>query len=163
MLLLIAMPVAAHAQMLDVQPGARVRVVAPGMVAGRVEGTVISRMGDSVVLATAQMTQIRLALGSVTSLDLYRGRSKAAGARKGALWTGAITAPLLILGEIGDATLSDAEKVGFVAFGTGVWTGIGALIGMAVGAEDWSSYAFKPTVDVATKGQGLRIGGRVSF
>jgi len=39
----LMIPFCLGAQMLDVQPGARVRVTAPGVVAGRIDGTVVSR------------------------------------------------------------------------------------------------------------------------
>jgi hypothetical protein len=162
MLLLIAMPMAAQAQLLDVQPGVRVRVRSPGALAGRVEGTVIARDKDSIVVATPQAVQFRLALASITDLAVSRGKSRSLGARRGALWTSAITAPILILGVGFDSSLTSSEKIGFVAFGTGVYAGIGALVGMAIGAEAWSSHTLQPAVTVGSKGA-ARLGGRFTF
>jgi hypothetical protein len=159
------MPIALQAQMIDVQPGARVRVTAPGVIAGRLQGTVIARMNDSIVVATPQMVQYRLALGSLSEIAVSQGKSRAAGAKRGAIWGAGITAPLLMIGVAGDSTFrSSGEKAGFIAVGTAMYAGIGALIGAAIGAEGWSSHVTtKPQIAVTASHAGLRIGARAAF
>jgi len=67
-LVLLALPLSLGAQMLDVQPGARIRVSAPSVVAGRIDGTVINRTPDSVVVATPGLFQYRFGLSSMASI-----------------------------------------------------------------------------------------------
>jgi hypothetical protein len=59
-LFLIALsPAVSRAQVIDVQPGARVRVTAPGVVAGDLDAVVLQRVGDSLVVAQQSAAQYR--------------------------------------------------------------------------------------------------------
>jgi hypothetical protein len=149
---------AAHlgAQMLDLRPGARVRVAAPGVLAGQLEGTVIERNGDSIVVATVQTAQYRIALSSASSISVYQGKSRSLGAWKGALWTGGIIGGLMLAASGGSS-----EYTGFVFEAAAIYGGIGALIGAAIGAESWSDHAMQPALAVTRNGAG--IGARLHF
>ena len=160
---LLDAPFAARAQMIDVQPGARVRVTAPGVLASRFEGTVIARTADSIVVASPQALQYRLAISTINEVAVSQGKSRSLGAKRGALWTGGIAAGLLTLAILPDTMGTAGEKAGCIAFGTGVYAGIGALVGMAIGAESWSSHTMKPAVTVAGTGGAVRVGARIKF
>jgi hypothetical protein len=152
--------------MIDLVPGARVRVTAPGTIAGRLEGTVSSRTADSLVVLTNAPAQYRIALRSVESVEVSRGTSRSAGATKGALWGGgiglAISIPLS-----GDAesrrsadggTMSPANFIAIETIGGAM---IGAAIGAMIGSEQWARYASPVRVNVGRNGG--RVGAALSF
>src|SRR5205823_14272559 len=76
-------PACLAGQMIDLRPGARVRVTAPGVLAGRLEGTIIERSADSIVVATTQAAQYRIGLSSASSISDFEGRRRLPGAGKG--------------------------------------------------------------------------------
>jgi hypothetical protein len=128
----------------EVQPGARVRVEAPGIVAGKYVGTVLSRRGDTLTLGNPSGTPVVLPFGSIGSLEISRGKSRTAGAIRGMLWGAPIGAAL---GIFGVATAEDCtacyETAGnaevFAAFtAAGVLWGAG--IGAIVGRERWERF-----------------------
>jgi hypothetical protein len=56
-----------------------------------------------------------------------------------------------------------SPKTAFIAAGTVVYAGLGALIGAAIGAEAWSSHPMKPAVTVAGTRGAVRVGARMKF
>ncbi|MHB1224260.1 MAG: hypothetical protein ACYC2G_09500 [Gemmatimonadaceae bacterium] len=75
---------AATAQLPEVRPGMRVRIVAPGELAGRVEGVVVDRGPDTLRVAVAQRGPIPVPVPAIASIEIYRGRSRRPGAARGA-------------------------------------------------------------------------------
>jgi len=138
-LVLLALPLSLGAQMLDVQPGARIRVSAPSVVAGRIDGTVINRTPDSVVVATPGLVQYRFGLSSMASIEVYQGRSHALGAWKGALWGGGVMLPFALIGTMDSPRGTDQAP--FILTVETVYAGVGAIIGSIVGADSWASHA----------------------
>lgn len=155
LLLVTLAPAPLAAQMIDVQPGARVRVTAPGVVAGQVEGIIATRTADSVVLLTSKPTSYRIALGSISTLSVSQGKSRLKGAAKGSVWGSAI---MLVMSAAisGDPSVRrgdypDAEPVSIPSFIAAETVGgamIGAAIGAIVGSERWNSYETPPRVTV---------------
>jgi hypothetical protein len=140
-LAILAPLAAATAQLPEVRPGMRVRVVAPGELGGRVEGTVVDRVPDTLRIAVSGRSPVAVPVAAIRSIEIYRGRSRRPGAARGAK-LGALTG--LGLG-LANAFFSDCggrycetgyKAGGVIAFG-GVGAGIGALIGAARGAELW--------------------------
>ena len=137
----------ARAQLTELQAGARVRVRAPAVVAGRLEATVIARSPDSVTLTTPRGAPITVPLAAVTSADVSRGRSRRDGAVKGLTWGTGVGLAMGVLGAVGYDASSDACGVEpcdneltsgeFVA--ASVMTGalLGTAIGAIVGTEHW--------------------------
>jgi hypothetical protein len=129
----------------EVQPGARVRVEAPGVVAGRFVGTVLTRTGDSVTLGNPAGAPVALPFSRATSIEISRGKSRSAGALRGVMWgvpiglaLGAFTAALSE--ECVAATceeLTTAEALGAGTVGGAFW---GAVIGAIVGRERWERF-----------------------
>lgn len=70
------------------QPGAKVRVTAPSAGVNRFEGTVIAA-GDTLDVARGT-ARIRVPAGAVTRIELSGGKSRGAGALRGALWRAGI-------------------------------------------------------------------------
>ena len=130
----------AGAQLRDIFPGARVRMRMPSSRA-TIDGTIAARAGDSIVVATQKGAQYRAAMSSLTSLDLYRGRSSIEGAKKGALWGAAIGALPLIIAYAAAQPSQDrwsrTDQLHFSLFVLGVYAETGALIGLGVRADRW--------------------------
>ena len=173
--LLLVLPAATtSAQIAEVQPGARVRLRAPGMVAGRYTGVVLSRTGDSMTVSRAAGQAVAVSFASVTSLEILRGKSRMKGAVKGALWGGGSMA-LLFASLPGSAkecrstssgtrciNLSVGESMLIGGTGGAFW---GALIGALIGAERWeraempARVALTPSMD----GRGAQAVVRVTL
>jgi hypothetical protein len=159
LLTLLAFPLSLQAQMLDVQAGARIRVTAPGVVAGRVEGTVINRSGDSIVIATPALAQYRLGMSSLATLEVFQGRSHGLGAEKGALWGAGVMLPFALLATMDTPRSSDALAVATEV--EIVYAGIGAIIGSIIGADSWSAHSMAPTI--SSSGGAIRVGTALRF
>ena len=130
----------------EVQPGARVRIVAPGIVAGRYVGTVLSRSADTITVGSSNSLPIALPTTRIESLEISRGKSRADGAIRGIKWGAPIGAVLglAFIAAINDdcyeCGFSSDSKAGFVALetlGGAMW---GAGIGALVGRERWQSF-----------------------
>jgi hypothetical protein len=139
---LVPLTTAAAQQLSEVAPGARVRLRAPGVVAGRYSGTVLSRTADTLVVARTGGAPVRVPVSSLTSVEVSRGESRLMGAGKGALWGGAIGLGIGFLaaaaGEEDDFDGdSDGEVVIGSALGGAIW---GVIIGAIVGSERWDRY-----------------------
>jgi hypothetical protein len=137
----------ASAQRDELQPGARVRISAPGIVADRYEGTLLSRAGDTLVIGSQNALPVRIPASRVTSLELSRGKSRADGAIAGMKWGVPIMAGFGLLLAAADPSSgcttctrdgpSGSEIVGyFVLSGVAYGAGIGAL----VGKERWERF-----------------------
>jgi hypothetical protein len=159
LLVFLALPLSLEAQMLDVRPGARVRVTAPGLVAGRIDGTVINRTDDSIVVATTSLAQYRLGLSSLATLEVYQGRNHGLGARKGALWGAGVMLPFAMIATIDAPRPGDA--FGVIAECETVYAGIGAIIGSIIGADSWGAHDLTPRV--GSSGGALRVGASLRF
>jgi len=128
----------------EVQPGARVRVEAPGIVAGRYVGTVLARGTDTLKLGNSSGAPVALPLRAIRSLEISRGKSRSAGALRGMMWGVPIG---VALGVFAVATTddcdacfestSDAEGFALLAASGLLW---GAGIGALVGRERWERF-----------------------
>src|SRR5215831_4456027 len=74
------------APFVELQPGTRVRIQAPGIVPGRLEGTVVARTRDSVTLTRSRGAPIPVPLAGITAAEVSRGRSHRHGATTGLAW-----------------------------------------------------------------------------
>jgi hypothetical protein len=143
---ILAQPLTAQGSLAvaEVQPGARVRVEAPGIVAGKYVGTVLSRGADTLTLGSPSTAPVKLPLRAIRSLEISRGKSRSAGAVRGMMWGVPIG---LVLGVFAVATsdncdacieaTSDAEGFALFAASGVLW---GAGIGALVGRERWERF-----------------------
>jgi len=134
----------AQAPLGELQPGARVRVEAPGIVAGRYKGTVLTRTGDTLTLGGPSSAPVRLPLDRLTSVAISRGKSRSAGAVRGIAWGAPIglLMGVLAVGLAEDCTNctdepSDGEAVALGTLGGALW---GAGIGAIIGRERWERF-----------------------
>jgi hypothetical protein len=93
----------------ELAPGARVRIRAPGIVAGRYTGTVLSRTADTLVVASSAAAAARVPVSSLTSVEVSRGKSRSRGVLKGIAWGAPIG---LAVGLLAAASLSSDPDYG---------------------------------------------------
>lgn len=147
----------------EVLPGARVRVTAPGVLAGRYVGTVLTRSSDTIIVANSAGAQVRVPIASMTSLEVSRGKSRMAGFRRGLLWG----APVGL--GLGLATMSvadDTDRGDGSTWGQGEWIAYntvagafwGGVIGALIGRERWDAYATQPRVSLMPIGPRFGVG-----
>jgi len=161
------------AQLVELQPGTRVRVQAPGVVAGPLEATVVTRARDTVTLTNPRGMAVRVPLAAITAAAVSRGRSHRDGAVKGLAWGAGAGLVVGLLGAIVydarsdecgaepcDNNLSPSE----VAAG-GFMTGaaLGAGIGAIAGVEHWESLTIPTYVTVRPSRAGLALVVAVQF
>lgn len=171
---LLTIPVAvSHAQLAELQPGTRVRVLAPSAVAGKLTGVVLARVGDSVSISRPDALPVTVPLSAFTSLEISRGRSRSRGAVKGALWGGGT---FLLLSAILPADSRpckegqvepDCERVSAgtnLAYGGLGGAFLGSLIGAAIGPEHWvrATLPARVAVTTTTSWRGIGLGVRVT-
>ncbi len=133
------------AQVADVSPGARIRFRAPPVVATRVTGTVLERHADTLLVGPEKGSPFRVTLGALTTLDLSQGKSRAEGAKVGALWSvGFYAIYAIAIASSGDScdgstpcTNTNAPKAGELVAFTVVGAIPGAVIGALIGREKW--------------------------
>jgi hypothetical protein len=161
-LLLTALtPVCGAAQMADIVPGMRIRVSATDL-SGRIEGTVATRTVDSIVVVTPAPAQYHIAVASITSMAVSKGRTASQGAMKGALWGGGIGLVLTLPLSWDSSKSSHPPNYGVMLVeGTVVDGMIGAGIGALVRAEEWTSYDLPARISVNRNG--ARVGASFSF
>jgi len=149
---LSAAPVEAQGRSMpdEVQPGARVRVRAPGIVAGRYVGTVLTRSGDTVSLGSPAGAPFAVPLSRMSSLEVSRGKSRMDGALRGIAWGAPIGLGLAVvaygLGNYVECpTCNDepsrAEGVALITLSGAVW---GAGLGAIIGRERWERFQLAP-------------------
>lgn len=163
----LALGIAPHemrAQVSEIQPGARVRITAPGIVAGRYAATVLTRTIDTVRVSAPGMAPFDIPVRSIKYLEVSRGNSRTLGAVRGVLWGGGIG---LAVGMIVAATdennanynsLSAGEIVAYSTLSGGFY---GAIIGAIVGRERWER--FEMPVRTSLRIQTGQVGTAFSF
>ena len=140
---------AVRAQSTELQPGARVRITAPGIVAGRYTGTLLARNGDTLQFGSQNAAPVNIPVNRITSIEISRGKSHASGALRGVAWGAPIG---LVLGvatvksvddcnDYGCAPLESTARGTYVlasTIGGALW---GAGIGALIGRERWEPFA----------------------
>jgi hypothetical protein len=154
------------------QPGARVRIQAPGIVAGRYVGTVLTRGADTVELGAPGTAPIKVPFSRITSIEVSRGSSRALGAVRGVAWGAPIG---LVIGVVAAAGTDDdpycfdtcstsgSYKAGIVAastLGGALW---GAGIGAIVGRERWERFDISPRSSFDLRNGRANLGVALAF
>jgi hypothetical protein len=149
-LLLVTTASAGHAQTGGVSPGDRVRLRAPEAVSGRLTGTVLSATRDTFTVSDGGRVRA-VPVGAITQLERSSGRSSGAGARKGLLWGTGIGLGLALLNTgFSDPGCADGtDDCVNTAAGFAVWTGLGAAVGVVVGAARGSERWERVPIGVA--------------
>jgi hypothetical protein len=133
------------AQLQELQAGARVRIWAPSVLGGRTEGFIGARRADTLSVLPTTTSPVDVPISALTRVDLYRGKSRSAGALRGLIWGAAIAAPFAVIAALGDngdwntvdpSCDSDLDQCDMYSDASLVAStvGGGALIGAAIGA-----------------------------
>jgi hypothetical protein len=171
-LLYAAMP--ARGQVTEAQPGARVRLSAPGIVAGSYVGTVLAREPGTLRVGSPSTPPLDVPIERITSLEISRGKSRAAGSGRGAVIGGVIGLAFGLAAAVSDAdnrtyfnydtgrrdTLSRGAIVGYVTFSGAV---TGALIGLLVPKERWERFELAPRTGVDPRRRRMELGISVGY
>jgi hypothetical protein len=177
LLLLVVLAPGARAQLAEAQPGARMRIQAPGIVAGRYVGTVLSRTADTLVLGSPNATPVRVPISRISSAEVSRGSSRGLGALQGLKWGVPIGLAIGVLaavssdnpddyycGSLPDCGQSDGSyKAGLIGggiLGGAIW---GAGIGALVGRERWERFDVTPRTSFDVRHGRARLGFSVGF
>lgn len=165
---------AAEAQLAAVRLGARVRIEAMDVDTGRIVGTVVLRSGDVVTIRGANRELLTFPASRIASLDVSSGKTRASGARTGAIigtgWGTAVG--LLTIGAAHtctgprDARTCTPAQPPDIAKWVGLWTASSALLGASVGAilggERWERLGVggRATMRLQERGAGLTVAFR---
>jgi len=167
-----------HAQLTELQPGARVRVEAPGIVAGRYVGTVLSRSADTLMLGAPNAAPVAVPIGRITNAEVSRGSSRLLGAGRGIMWGVPIGLGVGVLAAVSSdnpdglycpyssgcgGETSGSYKAGLIVGGTVAGAAWGALIGALVGRERWERFEVTPRSAFDFRDGRTRLGVAVSF
>ena len=157
---------AVQAQWLELQPGTKVRVTAPGVLGGRVQATVGMRNTDSLSLFRPGSGPFAIPISAIRSAEVSLGKSRAHGALAGLKWGGGIGAALgVVLAVFPNSemntvdeycdpsyelceTYSDLQGVAMMAVGSAL---IGAGVGALIGKERWQRLAAPVNVGSAPR------------
>ena len=137
-LLLLSLGSMAEAQFMDLLPGSRLRVESR-VLPGRIEGTLMSNTGDSLVIAKSGAIHTPVPRGSVTWIRVSEGRSRGAGAAKGA------KIGVIIFTGVMAMSITSVDREGLPLAGAMIAGGAisgafyGSIIGAIVGAERWKT------------------------
>jgi hypothetical protein len=134
-----------RAQLAEALPGARVRVEAPGILAGRFVGTVLQRSPDTLRVGSPNNMPVDVPIARVSSIEISRGSSRLLGTGHGAMWGGAIG---LVIGIAGTASCGDcyfgARKEEMIVQSALGGAELGAIIGAIIGRERWERFNLAP-------------------
>ena len=157
---------AAHAQYSEVQPGARVRIHAPGIVAGRFVGTVLNRSGDTIRVGSPNTAPLDVPMARITSLEVSRGKSRASGAGRGALWgagVGVAFGLAIVVADNGNTVYYEPNNGQVIALSLASGAFYGAIIGAIVGREQWDSYDLHTRTSLRVRPGQVAAGVTIGF
>ena len=161
--LVVTLPRAGRAQLTEVQPGARVRVQAPGVVAGQFVGTVLQRTSDTVRIGAPNALPVDVPVSRISSFEISRGSSRTLGAGVGALWGTGVGAVIGLLTLTEASYYSSEGGAAYVlgsALGGAIW---GAGIGALVGRERWDTFDLGRRSTVIAEPARGRLGVSIAF
>ena len=164
----------ARAQLTEAQPGARVRVQAPGIIAGSYVGTVLVREPSMIRLGAPDAAPIDVPIDRITSLEISKGKSRLAGAGRGIKWGLPIGLGLGLLAAAGSTeesriywngglekdTVSKAEIVAVFGFAGAFW---GAAIGALIPKEHWERFDLAARTGFDERRRRMQLGLRVAY
>lgn len=176
----LALPVAARAQPtvapVAAQPtlppiGARVRVVAEGILDGRRTATLLRRSGDTLTLSLRDEDPVAVPLARISSLETYMGTSRWHGARRGAFVVGMVGMSLHVLrararengerAKLVDGTWVTGSRITVEGLLRGLAFGVplGAVVGSEWPTEIWTAVDLAPKLSIHSAPTGMVSAG----
>ena len=145
------------AEEVPVAAGTKVRLLAPDVVAERIQGTVVETNQESLVVSTEGQPRLAVPWRAITRLEVSTRQHSHT--RKGLLIGAAAGAVLSVVlpkcvneGCTSDASFDPTFAV-LYGLGGGMW---GALIGAMVKTDEWNSVPVRVAV-APTPGRGVRV------
>lgn len=169
---ILAVAPSAHAQYAEAQPGTRIRIEAPGVVAGKYVGTVLSREFGTVRLGSPNAAPLDVPIDRITSMEISRGESRWAGAWRGVgigVPIGLAVGLLLSTTDVSDRTIEDAGRLDTLGRGELVLAGAvgGALWGGVIGAlvpkEQWHRFDVAPRSGLNPRQRRFELGFALAY
>lgn len=166
----LALPLAAQSS--ELQPGARVRVEAPGIVAGTFEGTIVQRLTDTLVIGASNASAIHIPMSRISSLEISRGKSRSDGALAGMKWgvpIMAATGAAFGIAAVNSDNCRTCEPFsgGEAVAATAVFALVGAIYGAGIGAligrEHWETFDLAPRTSLRLQRSRIGIGVALNF
>ncbi len=168
--LVLLLPHCVVAQVGELQPGARIRLSAPGLVANDYVGVLLQRVGDTLVVAGTNLAQVRVPTSMVEHLDVSRGKSRTEGAIAGMKWGVPImTAFGILIGtsienvDCRTCTTTDNDRASIVGLFALSGAMYGAGIGALIGKEDWEELDLGVKTGLVTDGRRIGLGLKYRF
>jgi hypothetical protein len=175
-LLLLAALASVHAQAStasavrsELQPGARVRIEAPGILAGRPVATVLSSSNDTLTVGGPGTVPVVVPIARISSLQISKGKSHSLGAIRGFEWgtsIGAVFGVATASGASNCTSCNPQERptaggwIAFSAVAGAVW---GSAIGAAIGRERWESFDVSRRTALGVRPGGMALSMRLGF
>jgi hypothetical protein len=154
-------------QWAEVQPGARVRIQSPGIVAGKYVATVLARTTDTITVGSPSSAPIAIPIAQITSIEISRGKSRTRGAVRGIQWGAPIGLGLGVLSMSAFQSCDGCDQVysegGWVALSTLSGVFYGSIIGALVGREHWESYSVPQRAALGVTRGGASLAMRFTF
>ena len=159
---LVAIAPLAGAQVVDLPPGAHVRIEAPTVAARRFEATVLARMDDTLAVQLEDRPPLRIWMARIRALEVG-SPSRLVGAYRGAGFGLPVGMGVAYYGIAhATCTLGSCSRIRPATVTTLVFGAIGATIGAFVGGERWNLLDLTPhsasSFEVNSNGVGLRFG-----
>jgi hypothetical protein len=163
-------PHPAAAQLSELQPGARVRVQAPGVVAGWYEGTVLTRSSDTLVVGAPNATPVHVPISRILAVEISRGMSRGDGAIRGMKWgvpiAATIGATIAAVGTEGNCSTCDVtlgEGIAVTALFSLSGAFYGATFGALIGRERWEQFDLGPHTSLRIRAGRVGVGLEFGF
>lgn len=126
------------------EPGRRVRFVAPAVHPGRIDGNVVGSSNDTtVIVVPGRAAPLRVPTAAIGRVEVFEGRSRwqgaGVGARRGALIVGTIALAATLTLDRSDSTGTPPPMAEPVMAGAGSGALYGAIIGALIGADRWTA------------------------
>ncbi|MGZ8376237.1 MAG: hypothetical protein ACXW0Z_03260 [Gemmatirosa sp.] len=157
---------AAHAQLAELHPGARVRLRASDSAIGRLEGTITARSGGVLTVASAA-GQRSVPIARIVRAEVSRGKRWDAGARRGVVWGSGLGLAAGVASLAGYEDCADPSRDGcvrdphsrahYVVVGLGTGAVLGTLVGAAIGVEQWDRVELPARVALRPTPAGLQV------
>ena len=169
----IARAEAQFAPLVELQPGTRVRVQAPGVVAGSLEATVLTRARDTVTLTRSRGGAVAVPLTAISVAEVSRGRSRRDGAVSGLAWGASVGVAVGLLSAVTydarstacgtEPCENDFSPGQVVAGGFMAGAALGAGVGAIKGAKHWEHLTIPAYVAVQPSRTGVTFALIIPF
>ena len=163
-----------HGQLTEAQPGARVRISAPGVLANSYVGTVLAREPGILRVGSPNTPPIDVPIDRITALEISRGNSRSAGAGRGVGVGGVIGLAVGLVAAAADdesrtyynydsGKRDTASRFEIVAYSTFSGALVGAAIGALIPKERWERFDLAPRTGLDPRRRRMALGVSIGY